>query len=85
MIEKLVALIREKHKDESSLIIADILEEHGEKVANEIVGAALCYLFALPIPPDQGVIFTGSKMDHVDDDVRISFGFITHMGRKPDT
>lgn len=63
MIEKLVALIRKKHTDNNSLVLADVLEEHGEKVANEIVGAALCHLFGFESPPDQGVVLSGGSID----------------------
>ena len=63
MIEKLVALIREKHKDSNSLVLADMLEEHGEKIANEIVGAAMCHLFALNSLPKYA-LFMGANVIH---------------------
>lgn len=84
MIEKLVALIREKHRDSDSLIVADVLEQHGENIANEIVGAALCHLFGFPSPPDQGVVFTGvnaNRIDH-DDTVLLSLGIATYRKLK---
>lgn len=67
MIEKLVALIRENRKDSDSLIVADVIEQHGDKITNEIVGAALCELFNLESPPDQGVTLRDARQTFFDD------------------